>query len=155
MVEFHEWLDFFKTLGKNTKKYEELPEFLKTYLHLFFLCSDANSTYHLFRAIICPFTTLGSILSSQFNLSSFPPVDIICWPFFAFSPLFASLSVQRRTATAAVDKFDFHSLLANSSHVNVPCILEHSLASAAAALPLQLIVIICCCCSIFSHSVYR
>ncbi|KAH9399310.1 Sre1 cleavage activating protein, Scap scp1 [Tyrophagus putrescentiae] len=42
VVEFHEWLDFFKTLGKNTKKYEELPEFLKTYLHLFFLCSDAN-----------------------------------------------------------------------------------------------------------------
>ena len=69
-MEFHEWLDFFKTLGKNTKKYEELPEFLKTYLHLFFLCSDANSTYHLFRAIICPFTTLGSILSSQFNFSS-------------------------------------------------------------------------------------
>ncbi|KAI7696090.1 Sarcoplasmic calcium-binding proteins I, III, and IV [Sarcoptes scabiei] len=43
LVEFHEWLDFFKQLGKNTKSFEELPEFLKIYLHLFFLCSDANN----------------------------------------------------------------------------------------------------------------
>ncbi|KAJ6224174.1 hypothetical protein RDWZM_002719, partial [Blomia tropicalis] len=42
VVEFDEWLEFFKNLGKNTKTYEELPEFLKNYLQLFFLCSDAN-----------------------------------------------------------------------------------------------------------------
>lgn len=44
VVEFQEWLDFFKTLGQNTKGFSELPEFLKTFLHLLFLCSDANST---------------------------------------------------------------------------------------------------------------
>jgi len=42
VVEFDEWLKFFETLGKNTKSYQELPEFLKTYLHLFFCCSDYN-----------------------------------------------------------------------------------------------------------------
>ncbi|XP_075679936.1 sarcoplasmic calcium-binding protein, beta chain-like isoform X2 [Dermatophagoides pteronyssinus] len=41
-VEFHEWLDFFKQLGRNTKSFAELPEFLKIYLQLFFLCCDAN-----------------------------------------------------------------------------------------------------------------
>ncbi|XP_054161967.1 sarcoplasmic calcium-binding proteins I, III, and IV-like [Oppia nitens] len=42
LVEFDEWLKFFEKLGKNTKTYQELPEFLKTYLHLFFLCCDYN-----------------------------------------------------------------------------------------------------------------
>lgn len=42
MVEFQEWLDFFKQLGKNKKSYNELPEFLKIYLQLFFLCCDSN-----------------------------------------------------------------------------------------------------------------
>lgn len=42
VVEFDEWLEFFKTLGKNTKTFDQLPEFLKVYLQLFFVCSDAN-----------------------------------------------------------------------------------------------------------------
>ncbi|CAG2164155.1 unnamed protein product, partial [Oppiella nova] len=42
LIEFDEWLKFFESLGKNTKTHQELPEFLKTYLHLFFLCSDYN-----------------------------------------------------------------------------------------------------------------
>ncbi len=58
VVEFDEWLKFFETLGKNTKSHQELPEFLKTYLHLFFCCSDYNSK---------PYESLTKTLLSSFQ----------------------------------------------------------------------------------------
>lgn len=42
IVEFDEWLKFFSHLGATTKSHKELPEFLQTYLHLFFQCMDSN-----------------------------------------------------------------------------------------------------------------
>ncbi|XP_067121759.1 sarcoplasmic calcium-binding proteins I, III, and IV-like [Centruroides vittatus] len=42
IVEFDEWLKFFSNLGASTKCHKELPEFLQTYLHLFFQCMDSN-----------------------------------------------------------------------------------------------------------------
>ncbi|RWS14459.1 sarcoplasmic calcium-binding proteins I: III: and IV-like protein [Dinothrombium tinctorium] len=41
-VEFSEWIRFFEKLGQTTKSHTELPDFLKTYLQLFFLCMDSN-----------------------------------------------------------------------------------------------------------------
>ncbi|XP_015785455.1 sarcoplasmic calcium-binding proteins I, III, and IV [Tetranychus urticae] len=41
-VEFGEWVQFFEKLGETTKSHQDLPDFLKTYLQLFFLCVDSN-----------------------------------------------------------------------------------------------------------------
>ncbi|XP_013783521.1 sarcoplasmic calcium-binding proteins I, III, and IV-like [Limulus polyphemus] len=42
IVEFDEWLRFFDELGKATKCFKDLPDFLQLYLHLFFLVMDSN-----------------------------------------------------------------------------------------------------------------
>ncbi|GBM84234.1 hypothetical protein AVEN_87507-1, partial [Araneus ventricosus] len=42
VVEFDEWLKFFSNLGAQTKSHKELPEFLQTYLQLFFFIMDSN-----------------------------------------------------------------------------------------------------------------
>ncbi|XP_064469270.1 sarcoplasmic calcium-binding proteins I, III, and IV-like [Ornithodoros turicata] len=42
IVEFDEWLKFFTNLGKKTKTFQELPDFLQKYLHLFFQIVDSN-----------------------------------------------------------------------------------------------------------------
>ena len=41
-VEFDEWISFFKELRTKAKSHNELPEFLKMYLQLFFLTMDSN-----------------------------------------------------------------------------------------------------------------
>ncbi|GFR15752.1 pro-Pol polyprotein [Trichonephila clavata] len=42
VVEFDEWLRFFHNLGTQTKSHKELPDFLQTYLQLFFFIMDSN-----------------------------------------------------------------------------------------------------------------
>ncbi|GIZ00922.1 sarcoplasmic calcium-binding proteins I, III, and IV [Caerostris extrusa] len=42
VVEFDEWLKFFHNMGQQTKSHKELPEFLQTYLQLFFFIMDTN-----------------------------------------------------------------------------------------------------------------
>ncbi|XP_035220496.1 uncharacterized protein LOC118193503 isoform X2 [Stegodyphus dumicola] len=42
IVEFDEWLKFFHNLGQQTKSHKELPDFLQTYLQLFFFIMDSN-----------------------------------------------------------------------------------------------------------------
>jgi len=42
VVEFDEWIKFFKSLGDTTKTFTEIPDFLQKYLHLLFQIMDTN-----------------------------------------------------------------------------------------------------------------
>ncbi|OQR69881.1 sarcoplasmic calcium-binding proteins I [Tropilaelaps mercedesae] len=42
VVEFDEWIKFFKTLGETTKEFKEVPDFLQKYAHLLFMIMDSN-----------------------------------------------------------------------------------------------------------------
>lgn len=43
-VEFEEWIKFFQKLGETTKTFQELPDFLKIFLHLHFLALDMHTS---------------------------------------------------------------------------------------------------------------
>ncbi|XP_022664724.1 sarcoplasmic calcium-binding proteins I, III, and IV-like [Varroa jacobsoni] len=42
VVEFDEWIRYFKTMGETTKEFKDLPDFLQKYAQLLFMIMDAN-----------------------------------------------------------------------------------------------------------------